>query len=72
MHLVPRRQESYTISQTGDVVSVNALGFSGMFLVKSNEELEAVKTVGIGKILRAVGLESVHDIQVAEPTNEGE
>ena len=63
LHLIPRRREAYTLSH-GDPVSVNALGFAGMLLVKSDEQLEAVKREGIGKILRGVGLESVHEEQV--------
>ncbi|KAJ6625891.1 ATP adenylyltransferase-domain-containing protein [Mycena sp. CBHHK59/15] len=65
MHLVPRRQEEHILEETGDKLSVNALAFAGMLLVKSERELEAVKTEGVGKILRAVGLESVHELQVA-------
>jgi len=60
LHLIPRKHEAYSLSQ-GGVVSVNSLGFAGMLLVKSEEELEAVKSEGIGKILRGVGLESVHE-----------
>jgi len=64
MHLVPRRQENHVLTETGDTLSVNALAFAGMMLVKSERELEAVKKEGVGKILRAVGLESVHELQV--------
>jgi len=46
-------------------LSVNALAFSGMLVAKSEEELEGVKREGVGKILRSVGLESVHELQVA-------
>jgi len=63
LHIIPRRQENYTL-ETGDKVSVNALGFAGMLLVESEEELEIVKEETISKILRGVGLASVHDIQV--------
>jgi len=63
LHLIPRRHDAYTLSQ-GGVVSVNSLGFAGMLLVKNEEELEAVKREGVGKILRGVGLESVHEDQV--------
>jgi len=35
-------------------------------LVKSHEELEAVKDESISKILRGVGLQSVHDLQVED------
>ncbi|KAJ7495961.1 ATP adenylyltransferase-domain-containing protein [Mycena galericulata] len=65
MHLIPRRQETHILAETGDALSVNALAFAGMLLVKSERELAAVKTEGVGKILRAVGLESVHELQVA-------
>jgi len=65
MHLIPRRQETHVLAETGDKLSVNALAFAGMLLVKSERELAAVKTEGVGKILRAVGLESVHELQVA-------
>lgn len=41
-----------------------------MLLVKTDEELEKVKGYGIGMILREVGLESVHEIQVAGTTDE--
>lgn len=64
MHLVPRKQEHHTLSQTGDKLSVNAMAFAGMLLVKSQAELEAVKNEGVGNILRGVCLESVHDLQV--------
>ncbi|KAJ7079070.1 ATP adenylyltransferase-domain-containing protein [Mycena belliarum] len=64
MHLVPRRQETHVLAETGDELSVNALAFAGMLLVKSESELAAVKTEGVSKILRVVGLESVHELQV--------
>jgi len=65
MHLIPRRRDTYTIESTGHRVSVNSLGFAGHILVRSEEELEAVKGEGVGNILRGVALESVHDLQVA-------
>ncbi|KAJ7772644.1 ATP adenylyltransferase-domain-containing protein [Mycena maculata] len=64
MHLIPRARENHVLAETGDQLSVNALAFAGMLLVKSERELAAVKTEGVGKILRAVGLESVHELQV--------
>ncbi|EFI28156.1 hypothetical protein CC1G_14183 [Coprinopsis cinerea okayama7 len=64
LHLIPRKQENHTLSN-GEKLSVNSLGFAGMLLVKSDAELEVVKQETVGKILRGVGLESVHDIQVA-------
>ncbi|KAJ3566520.1 hypothetical protein NP233_g6952 [Leucocoprinus birnbaumii] len=61
MHLIPRRYENFVLPGSGDVISVNSLGYAGMLLVKTDEELENVKAHGITKILRAVGLESVHE-----------
>jgi len=65
MHLIPRRRESYTLGESGATLSVNSLGFSGMLLVKSESELRALEQEKISKILRGVGLESVHELQVA-------
>ncbi|KAH7916543.1 ATP adenylyltransferase-domain-containing protein [Hygrophoropsis aurantiaca] len=65
MHLIPRKWETHTLKETGEKLSVNSLGFAGMMLVKSEEELAAVKTESISTILRSVGLESVHELQVA-------
>ncbi|KAI0930179.1 hypothetical protein AcW1_008934 [Taiwanofungus camphoratus] len=72
MHVIPRKKENYVLSETGDPLSVNALGFAGMLLVKSEKELEAVRVEGIGKILRGVGLESVHDLQIDEHAQEAD
>ncbi|KAH9895084.1 ATP adenylyltransferase-domain-containing protein [Cubamyces lactineus] len=66
VHVVPRRRETHTLARTGEPLSVNALGFAGMLLVKSERELEAVREEGVGAILRGVGLESVHDALVDE------
>lgn len=65
LHLIPRRHEMHTLRETGDSLSVNALGFAGLLLVKSDEELQAVQNEGVRDILKTVGLKSVHDIQVA-------
>jgi ATP adenylyltransferase len=70
MHLIPRQNEDYVLSETGGKLSVNALGFAGMLLVKNEAELEAVKKEKVGKILRGVALESVHDLQVADSSLE--
>ncbi|TFK54507.1 ATP adenylyltransferase [Heliocybe sulcata] len=72
LHLIPRAEENYTLQETGDQLSINAVGFAGMPLVKSDEEMEAVKREGVGKILRGVGLESVHDMQVEGTAIEAE
>ncbi|KAF7376410.1 ATP-transf domain-containing protein [Mycena sanguinolenta] len=72
MHLIPRRQEDHVLAETGDKLSVNALAFAGMMLVESDRELEAVKTEGVGKILRGVALDSVHELQVQGTSAEAE
>ncbi|KAI8993865.1 ATP adenylyltransferase-domain-containing protein [Trametes punicea] len=66
VHVVPRRRETHTLRGTGEALSVNALGFAGMLLVKSERELEAVREEGVGSILRGVALESVHEEQMDE------
>ncbi|KAF9478822.1 ATP adenylyltransferase [Pholiota conissans] len=70
LHVIPRGKEEHILKETGGKLSVNALGFAGMLLVKSDEELEAVKKESISKILRDVALESVHDIQVDGASHE--
>ncbi|PPQ98785.1 hypothetical protein CVT24_003343, partial [Panaeolus cyanescens] len=64
LHVIPRKQEHHVIEGTDHKIAVNALGFAGMLLVKSDEELELVKKESPSKILRGVGLQSVHDILV--------
>ena len=65
MHIIPRRKDGHVLEETGDKLSVNALGFAGMLLAKSEQEVEAVKRESIGKILQSVGLENVdNDSQV--------
>ncbi|THH09388.1 hypothetical protein EW145_g2042 [Phellinidium pouzarii] len=66
MYAIPRRREEHILHETGDALSVNALGFAGMLLVKNERELEAVKKEGAVAILRDVGLASVHGQQIAE------
>lgn len=63
LHLIPRKQGGHKLEVTGDELPVNALGFAGMLLVKSEVELEAVKSEGVGRILRAVACEEVEEIQ---------
>lgn len=62
--LVPRAKENAVISRIGDELSVNALGFAGMLLVKCEEEMKDVVEEGPAKILASVGFKSVHDEQV--------
>jgi len=52
------------LAEAHDLVSVNSLGFAGMLLVKSEKEIEAVKKEGICRMLKAVGLERMHDTQI--------
>ncbi|KAI6106357.1 ATP adenylyltransferase [Pisolithus croceorrhizus] len=49
MHLIPRRYETYTIPGTDT----------------NHSDLEEIKKVGPAEILRGVGVESVHDLQVS-------
>lgn len=63
--MIPRWHETYTLEDSDTTINVNSLGYAGMLLAKSNSELEQIKKVGPGKILRGVGVESVHDLQVA-------
>ena len=48
---------------TGEELPVNALWFAGMLLVKSDAELEAAMSEGVGKILHAVVCEEVDEVQ---------
>lgn len=60
LHVVPRTKEKWVAEvedggEAGVSVSVNSLGFAGMVLVKSAAELEAVRKVGVVKVLEQVG-----------------
>ncbi|XP_006460774.1 hypothetical protein AGABI2DRAFT_220942 [Agaricus bisporus var. bisporus H97] len=70
MHLIPRRCEAYSLPEKGDVIPVNSLGFAGLLLLLADENLENVKAHGVGKVLKGVGLESVHELQLAGTTDE--
>jgi len=70
LHIIPRKHENHLVAETGEQVSVNAMGFAGMLLVRSEAELEAVKRETVGKILRSVALQSVHDIQIEGTSRE--
>ncbi|KAH7108402.1 hypothetical protein BKA62DRAFT_20765 [Auriculariales sp. MPI-PUGE-AT-0066] len=56
LHIIPRFQEKHQLEQTGEHLPVNSLGFAGALLVKSGEELDAVKVEGVAKILTGVGM----------------
>jgi sulfate adenylyltransferase (ADP) / ATP adenylyltransferase len=59
LHLIPRVKENHTLTHTQEVMSVNALGFAGYLLVKSDKEMKAVKEEGVRNILRGVAMEKV-------------
>ena len=63
MHVIPRKFESYTLKETGETLSINAMGFAGYLLVKSEQELEAVTKEGAGTILSGVGCQSYQEEQ---------
>ena len=64
LFVFPRRRESHRLAVSGEMLSVNALGFAGFLLVKSEEELRAVTAEGPTNVLKAVACASVHDLQV--------
>ncbi|KAF8650435.1 hypothetical protein AX16_005238 [Volvariella volvacea WC 439] len=65
IHATPRLHDTYTFEEGGNRLPVNGAGSAGLLLARTSEELEQIKKTGTGKILRGVGLESVHDLQVA-------
>ena len=65
MYVFPRLRETHMLAASREPLGVNALGFAGLLLVKSADELEAVRAEGPGNVLRGVGCESVHELQVA-------
>jgi len=64
LYVFPRRRETHRLAVSGEALSVNALGFAGYMLVKSQEELQAVVAEGPTNVLKAVACASVHDLQV--------
>ncbi|KAH9061312.1 HIT-like domain-containing protein [Lactarius vividus] len=64
LYVFPRRRESHRLVVSGEELSVNALGFAGFLLVKSDAELRAVTAEGPTNVLKAVAYASVHDLQV--------
>ncbi|KAH9047834.1 HIT-like domain-containing protein [Lactarius hengduanensis] len=64
LYVFPRRRESHRLAVSGEELSVNALGFAGFLLVKSDAELRAVTAEGPTNVLKAVACASVHDLQV--------
>lgn len=64
MYMVPRRHAEHGLRESGEGLSVNSMAFAGKLLVKSEEELKAVKQESVLAILRDVGVGSVHDEQI--------
>jgi len=57
LYLIPRRREKYIFKESRqEDMSVNALGFAGMLLVKSEEDLEGVKREGVLNVLAGVAV----------------
>jgi ATP adenylyltransferase len=53
IHVIPRKHENFVLPRSGEPFSVNSLGFAGYSLVKSEEELGAVKTE-VGQLVRSL------------------
>jgi sulfate adenylyltransferase (ADP) / ATP adenylyltransferase len=65
MYVFPRRRETHTLAMSGSSLSINSLGFAGLLLVKSHDELEALVAEGPANLLKAVACESIHELQVS-------
>lgn len=55
MMMVPRRQESSNPTKRGISLSINSLGFAGMVLAKTPEELELVRKTGVIELIAETG-----------------
>ncbi|KAG0283807.1 bifunctional AP-4-A phosphorylase/ADP sulfurylase [Linnemannia gamsii] len=55
MMMVPRRQDSTNLTEDGISLNINSLGFAGMVLAKTPEELEVVKKRGVIEIVAETG-----------------
>ncbi|KAF9537147.1 bifunctional AP-4-A phosphorylase/ADP sulfurylase [Mortierella hygrophila] len=55
MMLVPRRLESTKPTKDGIALNINSLGFAGMVLAKTPEELEHVKKTGVIELIAETG-----------------
>jgi ATP adenylyltransferase len=65
MYVFPRRRETHTLAVSHEPLSINSLGFAGLLLVKSHDELEALVAEGPANLLKAVACESMHELQVS-------
>lgn len=65
--LVPRTKEKAQV-EGAESVSINSLGFAGMVLVKTQEQLEAVKKVGVLSLLEQIGYPPIAPGELPEET----
>lgn len=67
MYIVPRAKEKFIAEagseEAGLELSVNSLGFAGMLLVKSEDELEHVRKITIRRILGEVGMKPLVGVE---------
>ncbi|KAK4705744.1 sulfate adenylyltransferase (ADP) / ATP adenylyltransferase, partial [Phenoliferia sp. Uapishka_3] len=56
--LIPRTKESYTL-EGGEEVSINAIGYTGAILVKTQSALDGIKKLGVLAVLAEVGFPPV-------------
>ena len=67
MYIVPRTKEKFVADDVpaGEELelSVNSLGFAGMLLVKSEDELERVRKITIRRILGEVGMKPLVGVE---------
>ncbi|KAF9920617.1 bifunctional AP-4-A phosphorylase/ADP sulfurylase [Linnemannia zychae] len=55
MMMIPRRQDMSSPAGSGITLNINSLGFAGMILAKTPEELELVKKCGVMDIVSTTG-----------------
>jgi len=67
MYIVPRAKEKFVADDGSEEakleLSVNSLGFAGMLLVKSEDELERVRKITIRRILGEVGMKPLVGVE---------
>ena len=67
MYIVPRAKEKFVADggpeDAGLTLSVNSLGFAGMLLVRSEDDLERVRKVTIRRILGDVGIKPLEGVE---------
>ena len=67
MYIVPRAKEKFVADGGPEgaelTLNVNSLGFAGMLLVQSEDELERVRKVTIRRILGEVGIKPLEGVE---------